>query len=156
MPSMAVCNFLVALATALVGGGIVITSVGYGIEMSMFGPGSGFWPFILGLGLLVIAALIVLDTVKRRRELSAQKVVFVSQGCFGSYRMMLLCFVYAALFPLTGFYIASGLFMIAAMYMLGLRKLPLIIGITAVFLFCLFLLFSLALHIQLPQPFFME
>lgn len=156
MPSMAVCNIAVALITAIVGGVISYTAYGYGIEMSMFGPGAGFWPFILGLGLIAIALLIVIDTIRCRGEFSQQKVVFNSQGCFGAYRMMAVVLVYAALFPLLGFYVSSFLFLFVGMLMLGVNNKLLALGVSAGFLAVIYLLFTLALHIQLPVPFFME
>lgn len=156
MPSMAVCNIVVALLTALTGASIAYTSMGYGIEMSMFGPGSGFWPFILGLALVLIAALIVLDTIRRHAQLSNEKVVLNSQGCFASYRMMLVCIVYALLLPVLGFYVSSALFMFVAMLMLGVKNKLFALGLAVLFLAVIFLLFSTALHIQLPLPFFME
>ena len=156
MPSMAVCNIAVALITAIVGGAISYTAYGYGIEMSMFGPGSGFWPFILGLGLLVIAALIVVDTIRCREQFSKQQVVFNSAGCFGAYRMMAVVVIYAVLFPLLGFYVSSFLFLFVGMWMLGVNNKLLALGVSAGFLAAIYLLFSMALHIQLPLPFFME
>lgn len=156
MPSMAVCNVVVALITALVGAAIVYTSYGYGIEMSMFGPRAGFWPFILGLGLLVISALILLDTVKNHAQFAKEKVIFNSQGCFASYRMMIVCVLYAALLPVCGFYVASALFMFVTMLMLGVHNKLFAAGIAVLFLAIIYLLFTTALHIQLPLPFFME
>lgn len=156
MPSMAVCNIAVALITAIVGGAISYNAYGYGIEMSMFGPGAGFWPFILGLGLLIIALLIVVDTIRCKAEFSKQKVVFNSQGCFGAYRMMAVVIIYAALFPLLGFYVSSFIFLFVGMLMLGVNNKLLACGVCAGFLAAIYLLFTLALHIQLPLPFFME
>lgn len=156
MPSMKICNYVIALITAAVGGVIAHTAYGYGIEMSMFGPGSGVWPFMLGTGLVVIAALIVVDTVKRREELAARSVIFRSPGCTSVYKMMILVLVYVALFPLIGFYVASTIFMFVAVRQLGFKNVPVTLAVTLLFMLAIYAMFTLALHIQLPLPFFME
>lgn len=156
MPSMKTCNYVIALITAVVGFVIAYTAYGYGIEMSMFGPGSGVWPFMLGSGLVVIAALIVVDTLKHSEEFASQTVVFRSPGCTSVYKMMVLVLIYVALFPLIGFYLASTLYMLVAVRQLGFKRIPVALGITLIFMLAIYAMFTLALHIQLPLPFFME
>ena len=55
-----------------------------------------------------------------------------------------------------GFYVASALFMFVTMLMLGVHNKLFAAGIAVLFLAIIYLLFTKALHIQLPLPFFME
>ena len=76
MVSMRGCNLFVAAVTLLIGAAIAYTSYGYGISMSMFGPGAGFWPFILGVSLVAVAVFILIDTLRHQEEFLQVKVVF--------------------------------------------------------------------------------
>ncbi len=156
MLSMKTCNFIVALITAAVGAAIAWTSYGYGIGMSMFGPGAGFWPFLLGVALIVIAALIVADSIRHGAELNQQQVILAAPANLKAYAMMGLVAAYIACLTLLGFYVASFLFVMLAMYLLGMRRLSLMLTVTLIFLAAIFVIFGQLLHISLPMPFFME
>ena len=107
MTTLKVCNYIVALLTLIIGGSIAWTSYGYGIEMTVFGPGPGFWPFILAVGLIVVAFLIVFDTVKHQNDYGKEQIVLAAAENFSVYKMMVLTGGYLVLIYLTGFYVAA-------------------------------------------------
>ncbi|MCR5084261.1 MAG: tripartite tricarboxylate transporter TctB family protein [Succinivibrionaceae bacterium] len=156
MTHMQICNFVIAAITALVGGMIAMTSWGYGVGMTMFGPGAGFWPFILGLMLLLVAALIVYDSLAHAAEYRAQQVVFTAPSDLGVYRLMALVVLYAALMGFIGFYLATCLFIPAMMYLIGSRRPGVMAATTLIFLAVVYLLFTKLLHLMLPLPWFMD
>ena len=90
MVNMKICNFVIALITLAIGGTIAWTSYGYGIEMTVFGPGPGFWSFILGICLIAIACLIFIDTKFKALQLSEIKVEFTAPKNISVYKMMLI------------------------------------------------------------------
>ena len=154
MVNMKICNFVIALITLAIGGTIAWTSYGYGIEMTVFGPGPGFWPFILAICLIAIACLIIIDTQLKSSQLSEIKVEFTAPKNISVYKMMLI--TAAFILFLLGFYAAVFLFMLASMYMLGARKLSNMLSVTLAFLAFLYVIFDWLLHINMPLPFFVE
>ncbi len=156
MANMKNCNLCIAALTAVVGASIAVTSHGYGIGVTEFGPGAGFWPFIMGVALLVNAAAILLDTMLNKQSYADEQVVLRSPGCIKAYKLMVMVVAYAVLLYVLGFYIASFLFLAAAMRFLGLEKKLLILAVSLIFLGIVWLLFSKALHITLPRPIFWE
>ena len=156
MVSMQKCNLIVALLTLIIGGAIAYTAYGYGIGMSMFGPGAGFWPFILAVSLIVVACLIVFDTFRHQDKYQSQEVIIFNPHNIGVYKMMLAVGLYILLIFGVGFYIASFLFMCGTMKLLGAQRLGLILSVALIFLAVIYLVFGVLLHISLPLPLFME
>ncbi len=156
MPSLMTCNLVVALLVSVAGGAITYTCIGYGISLGMFGPGAGFWPFILGCGLLVFALFILVDTVKHQDEYAKRHIVLTAPGNLRAYQMMGIVTVYTVLVFVIGFYAATFLFLLAAMRFLGAPRLSVMLSFALAFLGLIFLIFSLLLRIPLPLPLFME
>lgn len=156
MTTLKVCNYIVALLTLIIGGSIAWTSYGYGIEMTVFGPGPGFWPFILAVGLIVVAFLIVFDTVKHQNDYGKEQIVLAAAENFSVYKMMALTGGYLVLIYLTGFYVATFLFMCAAMKLLGAKRLATMLTASLVFLAVIYVVFGMLLHITMPVSIFME
>lgn len=156
MTTLKVCNYIVALLTLVIGGAIAWTSYGYGIEMTVFGPGPGFWPFLLAVGLGCVALLIVFDTLKHDKEYEREKIVLAAPANVGVYKMMLLTGGYVVLIFAAGFYVASFLFMCAAMKLLGAKRLSTMLTVSLIFLAVIYVVFGWLLHITMPVSVFLE
>lgn len=156
MTTLKVCNYVVAILTFIIGGAIAWTSYGYGIEMTVFGPGPGFWPFILAIGLIFVAFLIVFDTLKHKEEFNQKEIVLLSPANIGVYKMMLITGGYIVLIYLAGFYAATFLFMCTAMKLLGAKRISTLLTVSLVFLALVYVLFGQLLHISMPVSIFME
>ena len=156
MVNMKICNIVIALITLAIGGAVAWTSYGYGIEMTVFGPGPGFWPFILAVCLIGVACLILIDKQFKSSQFSEIKVEFTAPKNISVYKMMLITTAFIILIFLLGFYVAVFLFMLAAMYMLGARNISSMLSVALAFLAFLYVVFDWLLHISMPLPFFME
>lgn len=156
MTNMVMSNYVIALIAALVGAAIAYTSYGYGIEMSMFGPGAGFWPFILGVALMAVAALLVFDTLRNKKTFQEQQVILITLDNVLVYKMMAGVIAYVIVLPIIGFYLATILFLASAMYLLGARKLTLIASVTLIFNAVIYVVFDELLSLSFPLPFFIE
>lgn len=156
MPSMKICNFVVAAITLVIGFAIAYTSFGYGIGLTVFGPGAGFWPFYLGLGLIAVGVLILGDTLVHKQAYEDEKVVLTLPENFSVYRMMAAVVAYVVLIYLTGFYIATLLFLLAATRMLGEKRLGLSLAVAVVFCVFVYLVFTAFLHVSMPVSIFLD
>ena len=156
MTTMQVCNYIVAILTFIIGGAIAWTSYGYGIEMTVFGPGPGFWPFILAVGLVFVAFLIVFDTLKHKEKFDKKEIILLSPANIGVYKMMLLTGGYIVFIYLAGFYVATFLFMVTAMKLLGAKRISTLLSVSLVFLALVYILFGQLLHISMPVSIFLE
>ncbi len=156
MANLRNCNFLVAALCAASGFVIAMTSYGYGIDMTDFGPGPGFWPFILGVALCLVATLLFFDSVKHSEEYKNQPITLTAPQNIGAYQMMALVLCYTVLIFIIGFYAGTALFLVTAMVRLGADNKMHILAVTALFLAFIYILFGMLLHISLPLPFFME
>lgn len=154
MITMKSCNLIVAAVTLVIGTMIAYTSYGYGISMTMFGPGAGFWSFILGVGLIVVAVLIVADTIYHSHEFTAIQFRLGEKANLQAYKLMVLFGAFVLLLQILGFYLDAFLFMCACMYLLGMRRVSTIISVALAFLAFIYVIFSLSLHINLPLPIF--
>ena len=48
MNNMAICNYIVGVLGAVIGGLIMQAAAEFPLEFTVNGPGAGFWPFALG------------------------------------------------------------------------------------------------------------
>ena len=156
MANMRNCNLLVSVVTGIVGALIATTSYSYGIEVTLYGPGAGFWPFFLGLSLLIVAAVLLFDTIRNSGKYVLEPVVLSNPGNIAAYHMMALVCGYGVTMFVIGFYPSTFIFMFAAMYMLGLRNYKLMLAVVLLFLGFIFLVFTQLLNIFLPLPFFID
>lgn len=156
MTNMVISNYVIALIAAVIGSAIAYTSYGYGIQMSMFGPGAGFWPFILGICLIIVSVLLVADTIYNHQNFKEQKVILITIDNILVYQMMAAVIAYVVLLPIMGFYLSTILFLSGAMYLLGARKLTLIACVSLIFNAVIYVVFDELLSLSFPLPFFIE
>lgn len=156
MTTMATCNYVIAMIAALIGCLIAYFSYGYGIEMTVFGPGAGFWPFILGCALIFCAVMLVIDTVRKKELFAREAVLLITTDNTTVYKMMALTVGYVLLLPIAGFYATTLAFLCLAMYLLGARSWKHIGTVALVFCGVVYVLFDELLSISFPLPFFMD
>ena len=80
MNNMAVCNYIVGVLGAVIGGLIMQAAAAFPLEFTENGPGPGFWPFTLGAVLGAVSVLLLLYTFVNKTDLHGVKVQLSSTG----------------------------------------------------------------------------
>ena len=88
MNNMAVCNYIVGVLGAVIGGLIMQAAAAFPLEFTENGPGPGFWPFTLGAVLGAVSVLLLLYTFINKTDLHGVKVQLSSTGNKRVYLMM--------------------------------------------------------------------
>ena len=131
MNNMAVCNYIVGVLGAVIGGLIMQAAAAFPLEFTENGPGPGFWPFALGAVLGAVSVLLLLYTFINKTDLHGVKVQLSSTG-------------------------NKALMIAAVMRLMDYRNYK-VIGLTTVLcLLFIYLVFGMLLHTQMPQSVFME
>lgn len=80
MNNMAVCNYIVGVLGAVIGGLIMQAAAAFPLEFTENGPGPGFWPFALGAVLGAVSVLLLLYTFINKTDLHGVKVQLPRQA----------------------------------------------------------------------------
>lgn len=156
MNNMAVCNYIVGVLGAVIGGLIMQAASAFPLAFTENGPGPGFWPFSLGAVLCSVAVFLLLYTFWNRTELAGERVALTSVGNKRVYLMMGLVVLFCVLINLLGFYPASALLIIAIMRLMDYRNIKVIALTTVLTLVFIYLVFGMLLHTTMPQSIFWE
>lgn len=155
MDNMAVCNYIVGVLGAVIGGLIMRAAAAFPLEFTTNGPGPGFWPFALGSVLLAAALFLLVYTFSNKTELSAVQVRLTTAANKRVYLMMGLVVGFCILLPLLGFYPASALLIVAIMRLMDYRNVKVMLLTAVLTLVAIYLVFGLLLHTQMPQSIFL-
>lgn len=156
MNNMAVCNYIVGVLGAIIGGLIMQASAQFPLEFTENGPGPGFWPLSLGAVLCAVAVFLLIYTFWNRSDLAAEDVALTGVGNKRVYVMMGLVVLFCVLINLLGFYPASSLLIIAIMRLMDYRNIKVIALTTVLTLVFIYLVFGMLLHTTMPQSIFLE
>lgn len=156
MNNMAVCNYIVGVLGAIIGGLIMQASAQFPLEFTENGPGPGFWPLSLGAVLCAVAVFLLIYTFWNRSDLAAEDVALTGVGNKRVYVMMGLVVLFCVLINLLGFYPASSLLIIAIMRLMDYRNIKVIVLTTVLTLVFIYLVFGMLLHTTMPQSIFLE
>ena len=156
MNNMAVCNYIVGVLGAIIGGLIMQASAQFPLEFTENGPGPGFWPLSLGAVLCAVAVFLLIYTFWNRSDLAAEDVALTGVGNKRVYVMMGLVVLFCVLINLLGFYPASSLLIIAIMRLMDYRNIKVIALTTVLTLVFIYLVSGMLLHTTMPQSIFLE
>jgi hypothetical protein len=120
-------------------------------------PGAGFWPRALAVVLIVLAVILLIETLVSDKYKSDSKPPFdfKSPAMKRVYVMLGVFAVYAIILYLLGFVIASLLFIPAVMYALRERNKKVMLLTSVALTGSVYFFFSILLRVTLPLPFFM-
>ena len=143
-------ELVVALLICAGGAIVVIDSLRLGAKWGGDGPEAGYFPFLIGVALLLSGAWIVANVLVRWRKLAGS--VFVEWERLKPVLTMLLpTIAYVVLIKLIGIYVASAIFIGAFMVWQGkYRALP-AAGVALGVPVALFLLFEVWFLVPLPK-----
>lgn len=156
MNNMAVCNYIVGVLGAVIGGLIMQAAAAFPLQFTENGPGPGFWPFSLGAVLCAVAVFLLLYTFYKKTDLAGVHVTLTTTGNKRVYMMMGLVLLFCVLLNLLGFYLAAAVLIPLIMLLMDYRNKKVIALTTVLTLVFIFLVFGLLLHTQLPQPIFLQ
>ena len=156
MNNMAVCNYIVGVLGAVIGGLIMQAAAAFPLQFTENGPGPGFWPFSLGAVLCAVAVFLLLYTFANKTDLAGEQVALTTTGNKRVYMMMGLVVLFCVLLNLLGFYLAAVVLIPLIMRLMDYRNTKVIALTTVLTLVFIFLVFGLLLHTQLPQPIFLQ
>ena len=128
MNNMAVCNYIVGVLGAVIGGLIMQAAAAFPLEFTENGPGPGFWPFTLGMVLGAVSVLLLLYTFINKTDLHGVKVQLSSTGNKRVYLMMGFVVLFCVLISILGFYPAAALMIPAVMRLMDYRNYKVIVG----------------------------
>jgi hypothetical protein len=123
-----------------------------GINIDGSGPGKGFWPFYLALGMLVSCIWIVANAIRRKSPPSRSDEPFMD----GYAKKMLLLvggglIGFLILIDLISMYAAIAVFMLYYMLILGRHPLKLCLAVSLVVPFWLYLFFDIVMTKVQPK-----
>lgn len=156
MKNMASCNYIVSILGMMIGAAIMMAASEFPLEFTENGPGSGFWPFYLGLAMTVATVVLFGYTFSNKAELSKQLVALTLPSNKRVYVMMLIVAIYCGLISVLGFYPASALLIPATMKLMDFHDKKIIALTTVGTIAFIYVIFTVLLHTQMPQSMFLE
>jgi hypothetical protein len=142
---MWIADFIAAVVAILLGSAVIILSSQLPY-MAEYGPGPGFLPLWVGVGILACAIIIFIQVLKKHGKTAN----FFKPGTKTGVKILIEIIVTFLLFPLLGFSVSLGLFTGVAMRTMGKHRwisCSLTALVTAV---CVHFLFGDYLNIPLP------
>ncbi len=136
-------------ALLLMAGGLLVLgdSLRVGIGWSTDGHRSGFFPFWLAVILLLCAAGIVVQTIRR-----GDRRAFVTREAVGPVLKMLLpAAAFVLLTQLVGLYVASAIYMAVYMRWIGRHAWTVVVGLSVAFPVATFLVFEIWFLVPMPK-----
>jgi putative tricarboxylic transport membrane protein len=142
-------ELIVAMCFAAIGAVVVTDSLRVGAGWGEDGPKAGYFPFYIGILLIIVGILISIQTVRQWQSLSGK--VATSSGQLRSVISVLLpMIVYVGLVAWLGIYVASALYIGAFMAVVGRYKRAAIVVPIAVVV-TIFLIFEKWFLVALPK-----
>ena len=112
---------------------------------------AGVLPRIVFVGLLICAiALLVTSFTKTHEQAESTGTDWKRLGISAG-----VALVYLILIPILGFYLATFLYLVATMFVFGVKSWKILVAVPVIFNIVIYLAFEKLLTIFLPAPFFL-
>jgi hypothetical protein len=142
-------DIVVALIMAAIGGVVIMDSLRLGMRWSEYGPESGYFPFYIGLAMVVASLGTVATRLFRKRDSGGSFVE--RQQLVDVMKVLLPAGVFVFLIGFIGIYVSSALFIGAFMRWLGRFPWHTIVLVSVCVPLALFLLFEIWFLVPLPK-----
>ena len=137
----------VTLLIALFGAIVIIGSVKAGINWGAEGPRAGFFPFYLGIFIVVSSAINLWNTLREQNE-----GLFAEWGQLRQVMSVVIpTAIYVGSMPFTGLYVASIVFIGWFMRWLGKYSWPVVVGVAVGMPIITYLIFERWFLVPLPK-----
>lgn len=156
MKNMKQWNFVVAGLFGVFGALVIYESSKLTIDIGESDPGSGFWPFSLGLGLIALSIALVVMSIVNKEKIQSKSVNLTTAAHKRVYVMMGFGILYCVLIYFAGFYLSSLIFIPASMILLGNKDKKKIFLVTVISVVAVYVIFGILLKTQLPAPIFLR
>jgi putative tricarboxylic transport membrane protein len=142
-------DVVVAVIMIGVGALVMVNSYQLGAGWSPSGPESGYFPFYIGVLILLSSAVTLLITLFTK---SPNRTRFVEPTPFYRVLQVLIpSFIFAVAIDYIGIYVAGGLFIAFFMWWLGKYALPKVVIVGVLVPFVLFFMFEVWFLVPLPK-----
>ena len=126
-------------------------NIGWGTS----GPGAGFFPFWLSVGLIVCAGAVVVQAIRGGRSSDPAKSRFIPTGALPSLLKVVLPIAGMILtMEIVGFYLAAALYLGFVMRWIGRHGWPLVIGVSLLFPLATYFVIERWFLVLLPKGYF--
>ncbi|MFN4004581.1 MAG: tripartite tricarboxylate transporter TctB family protein [Hylemonella sp.] len=143
-----IVDAVVAVLVIILGGIVILGSRKLGSEWTSDGPGAGYFPFYIGLIIVIAGVGILYQSVAGKKK---NTEVFVDKQALGQVLSVLLpAVVYVGAIQLLGLYVASAIYIALFMIILGkygwLRSVLIAVIVNTVFFLMFEVWFKVPLH----------
>lgn len=144
-------EMVVSVLFMLVGVLVIVDSVGLGFMWGRTGPASGFFPFYLGVGVVIASLIVFFNTVKQYRKQGAGKPLMPPGALKPILWVVIPSTVMVAITELVGLHIAAALFVGFYMRVVGKIAWVTTILVAVIAPLSLYITFDKLFLIPLPQ-----
>ena len=144
-------DIYVALGLMVIGLLVIGDSVRLGFGWGMSGPEAGFFPFYMGLGVVICTFFIVLRAIRIYRKEGSGKPLIKAGGLPQILRVLLPAIGMVLLTELIGLHLATVLYLIFYMGVIGKTPWPKTVAISILVPLVVFILFDKIFLIPLPE-----
>lgn len=135
--------------------GITVMIVSYGMSLgSLYSPGPGLMPFLLGFILMLVSFPIFLQSLiknfKRAERTPAEKGIWAGIESKNILLILISLIAYALLLEKVGFFIIASLFLFVLFKTFDAKKWYATLAISLVTVLIIYVLFVMALKVELP------
>jgi putative tricarboxylic transport membrane protein len=144
-----IMDAIVAAILMAVGAVVMVNSYKLGAGWSSTGPESGYFPFYVGVLILLSSTITLLVTLLGK---SPDRAPFVEPEQFGRVLQVLIpSFIFVMAIRYIGIYVAGGLFIACFMWWLGKYPLRKVVIVSVLVPLALFVLFEVWFLVPLPK-----
>jgi putative tricarboxylic transport membrane protein len=144
-------ELVVALFFAAIGGAVIWDSIRVGMQWGSDGPEPGYFPFYIGLVLVLGAAKVIFDVVRQWSQDSMTDSFATHEEVGLVLKMFIPAAIYVAAIFVLGLYVASAIFIGFFMIWQGKYSLPKAVAVSVAVPAVLFALFEIWFLLPLPK-----
>ena len=156
MKTMKAWNFFVSAIFILLGVAIIALSREFPIEMGKGDPGSGFWPTVLGIIIIVLGLLLAMISCISKSDKLLIDLRMSSSGAKRVYWMLGLTVLFGVMMYVGGLLAALFVFVYLSMGVMDVKSKRERLLFSLVLVASVYLIFQVILKSPLPPPIFMR
>jgi len=144
-------DIIVALILMLVGIIVLVDAIRLGFRWGMSGPGSGFFPFYMGLGIVICTFFITLKAIKTYKKEGSGKRLIAEGGLIQILWVLIPAAGMVLLTELIGLHLSTVLYLIFYMWVVGKMHWIKVILMSILIPLAVYIIFDKLFLIPLPE-----